>query len=198
MALLCKRTVRAGARAGLSKTALVLALTCLPWAAGLAAPRAPAVPEAPTEEWGPFRYAHSAGVALRPRDSATGWSYGGAGCVSAEGGNAIFVASLSLPVGSRVDYLRLYYFDTSANDGTAWLTTYDGAGGFQDLISVSTSGSDGYGSALSPYLGHLVDKQVNAYVLNWQANQTGSSMRLCGFRVAYRLRAESIFRNGFE
>ena len=45
----------------------------------------------------------------------------------------------------------------------------------------------GYGTTLSTYLGHVVNTELNAYVLNWRPNQLGSAMRLCGLRVAYRL-----------
>ncbi len=137
-------------------------------------------------DWSDFRYVRVAGATLVPRDSTTSWDYSGAGCISASSGNDNFTIHLPIPNGSRIDYLRLYYYDTSANNSTAWVTTYDGAGGINDLTSVSSTGSSGYGTTLSPYVGHVVDSMSNSYVLNWRANQTGSTMRLCGLRVAYR------------
>jgi hypothetical protein len=67
------------------------------------------------------------------------------------------------------------------------LTTYNGAGGFTDLYFVGSTGTAGYGTALSPQVFHIVNNADNAYVLNWRPNATGNTMRLCGLRVAYRL-----------
>ncbi len=137
--------------------------------------------------WSSFQYKFVAGTTLKPRDSATTWDYHGAGCVSAIGGNDIFNIHLDLPEGSRIDYLRIFYYDTSSSDSMAWITTYDGAGGWSDLTDVSSGGTGGYGTSLSSYVGDTVSNLNNAYVLNWRSNQTGSSMALCGLRVAYRL-----------
>jgi hypothetical protein len=133
-----------------------------------------------------FSYFHVAGSSLTPRASSTAWVYQGTGCVSASGGNDIFSIHLDLPQGARIDYLRLYYRDTSASNSEAWITTYDATGGFADLTTVSSTGAAGYGSALSPFVNHVVNNAARAYVLNWRPNQTGASMQLCGLRVAYR------------
>jgi hypothetical protein len=140
-----------------------------------------------------FSYFHAAGSSLTPRSSQTAWTYQSVGCVSASGGNDIFSMHLDLPQGARIDYLRLYYRDTSANNSQAWITTYDAAGGFTDLTNVSSTGAAGYGTTLSPFVNHVVNNAARAYVLNWQPNQTGPSMQLCGLRVAYRVQV----RNGF-
>ncbi len=137
--------------------------------------------------WSNFYYAFYAGTTLKPRDSATTWEYGGNGCVSAAVGNDWFNVNLELPEGSRIDYLRIFFYDTSASDSWAWITSYDGAGNTDDMVDVNSNGTGGYGTALSAFLGDVVDNSSYSYVLNWRANQTGSTMRLCGFRVAYRL-----------
>ena len=138
--------------------------------------------------WSSFYYAFVAGSALHPVDSDTNWNYESYGCVSAStGAGTLFNADLDLPEGSRIDYLRIYYYDTSATYSSSWITTYDGAGGYDDLTDVQSVGNGGYGTELSPYVGDVVDNHDNSYVLNWRANQAGSTMRLCGFRVAYRL-----------
>jgi hypothetical protein len=106
---------------------------------------------------------------------------------------------LDLPEGSRIDYLRIFYYDTSANDSRAWITTYDGTGGYDDIATVPSSGNGGYGTEVSAYVGEVVSNLNNAYVLNWHASQTGDTMRLCGLRVAYRLPLvylPIIFKNG--
>ncbi len=143
-------------------------------------------PNASIPQWSAFRYINVAGATLVPRASATSWTYPGGGCISAADANDIFNIHLSIPNGSRIDYLRIYYYDTSTNNSTAWVTTYNGAGVTTDLISVNSTGAAGYGTALSAYVGHVVDTANNSYVLNWRANQTDSTMRLCGLRVAYR------------
>jgi hypothetical protein len=128
-----------------------------------------------------------AGTTLLPRNSNTQWIYGGAGCVYSSASNEIFTIHLDIPNGTRLDYLRVYFYDTSANNGTAWITSYNGAGTTTDLVDVKSSGNSGYGYTVSSYLGHVVNTSGRAYVLNWWPGQTGASMRLCGLRVAYRL-----------
>lgn len=139
-------------------------------------------------QWSNFYYRHVAGSALRPRND-TGWaSSGGGGCIYATTNpSVVFNIHLDLPVGSRVDYLRLYYYDTNAINSYAWITRYDDMGGCSDRTFVSSSGSSGYGTSLSGYLGEVFDYAGYSYVLNWRPNASGSSMQLCGLRVAYRL-----------
>ncbi|MBN1920532.1 MAG: hypothetical protein JW892_04760, partial [Anaerolineae bacterium] len=67
---------------------------------------------------------------------------------------------------------------------------YDGAGGLVDLpnpTGVVSSGNSGYGTTLSIYMEHIVNNSSRAYVLNWRPNVAGTTMMLCGLRVAYRL-----------
>ena len=142
--------------------------------------------------WSGFHYKYIAGSAFRPRASTTTWaSSGGGGCVYAVAGAfEVFNVPLSLPQGSRIDYLRLYFYDTSASNSTAWVSYYDGAGGLVDLpdnLGVASSGNTGYGQTLSALMEHVVNDANNAYVLNWRPNVAGGTMMLCGMRVAYRL-----------
>jgi hypothetical protein len=159
------------------------------WEALMAGPQPdkPGYGEAKGPEWTDFYYAFVAGSSLRPRDSSSGWRYQGVGCVYINNGNQLMTVDLNIPAGARIDYLRLYYRDTSASNSTAWITTYDGAGAFTDLTNVSSAGNSGYGTTLSPLVSHVVNNASRSYSLNWQANQTGTSMQLCGLRVAYRL-----------
>ncbi len=140
-----------------------------------------------------FHYEYVAGAALRPRDSSSGWDYSGTGCVSRASGSELFNIHLGLPQGSRIDYLRIYYYDTSASSSTAWVTSYNSTGGFTDITSASSAGTGGYGTQLSSYVGHVVDNSSRSYVLNWSPGQNGSTMRLCGLRVAYRVPTRDLF-----
>lgn len=101
--------------------------------------------------------------------------------------NDNFTLHLTVPHGARIDYVRLFFYDASSANSSAWLTSYNAQGAFSDIASVNSSGTAGYGSTLSAYIGHIVNTENNAYVLNWRANQLGRNMRLCGLRVAYRL-----------
>ena len=71
--------------------------------------------------------------------------------------------------------------------GQAWVTSYDSAGGLEDIIYVPFGTDVGYHTVLSAYEGTVIDNLNNSYVLNWRPNVVGSSLRLCGMRVAYRL-----------
>lgn len=139
--------------------------------------------------YSPFHYLHVAGSTLRPRNSISTWaSSGDGGCIYATANPGIvYNLDLQLPMGARIDYLRIYYYDTSASDSNAWVTIYNDSGGLTDITSVSSSGTSGYGTNLSAYIGHVVNNSDYSYVLNWRPNVDGNTNRLCGLRVAYRI-----------
>ncbi len=139
-------------------------------------------------QWSTFYYDFSAGSTTRPRSSSTNWAYPGSGCVYASKGGELFTLPLNLPDGVRIDYLRFYFYDSSTtSNSNAWITIYDGSGGITDLIGVLSAGSAGYGYVVSDFVDHVVDNATYAYVLQYAPGTVGSSVRLCGFRVAYRL-----------
>jgi len=131
-------------------------------------------------------YLFTAGATMHPRDSDTTWAYGGYGCVYAPEGGDYFTIDLQIPDGSTIRYLRIFYYDsTNSYDGTAWITSYDGAGNHDDIISVSTTGNSGYGSALSAFSGEVVDNYNNSYVLLYRSSAHGGAVKLCGLRIMY-------------
>ncbi len=147
---------------------------------------------APAEpEWSTlFHYVHVAGSTLRPRDSSVEWDVlESGGCLYNNGGNTseIFNIHLDIPNGSLIEYLRIYYYDTSSSDSIAWVTLYDDAGGYDDVVSAASDGNAGYGTMLSSQVAHVVDTDTDSYLLNWRPIASGSTMALCGLRVAYRL-----------
>lgn len=140
--------------------------------------------------WTGFYYYHAAGSALHPRDSSVGWNTGGSGgCLYLTSGSPAIVFNLhaDIPNGARIDYLRIYYYDTSASDTQSWVTRYDDAGGIEDVAYVASAGTAGYGTRLSPLIEHVVDSVNYSYILNWRPVVAGTSMYLCGLRVAYML-----------
>ena len=149
---------------------------------------APATVEADNTQWSGFRYEFVTGATFMPRTSVVGWDYPGAGCVYVtSNAHEIINVPLSLPQGARIDYLRIFFYDTSPQDSNAWITVYNGVGGFTDVTHVPSTEAAGYGTNVSGFVGHIVDNQSHAYVLNWQPNEEGATMRLCGLRVAYRV-----------
>jgi len=69
----------------------------------------------------------------------------------------------------------------------AWVTSYNGAGGFSDLTSLAFGHDFGYNTEISAYVGEVIDTLNNSYVINWRPIIVGKSLRVCGIRVAYRL-----------
>lgn len=140
--------------------------------------------------WSAYYYYHAAGSAFRPRDSSVDWandSSGGCLYLTAGSTGEIFNIHLEVPHGSQIEYLRIYYYDTSASNSQAWVTRYDDEGGYEDVISVSSDLNTGYGTKLSAQIFHVVDTVNYSYVLNWRPIVVGSTMQLCGLRVAYKL-----------
>ena len=144
--------------------------------------------EAAIDGWSNFYYIYVAGSALRPRSSSAEWySSSDGGCMYT---NAYVWSNMDiqLPDDARVEYLRLFYYDTNAGNSVAWITSYDGAGGYDDMVSVASTSDTGYGTTLSDYLGEVVDTTGKSYLLNWNPmNAIDGTLRVCGLRVAYRL-----------
>lgn len=137
-----------------------------------------------------YYYINVTGSTLRPRDSSVTWK-GGAndGCIYLASGdkNTVFNIHLDVLNGIRIEWLRFYFYDKNPSvDSRVWITRYNNAGNSEDITTVSSEGSSGYGQALSNEFEHVVDNVDYSYVLNWRPNQVGETMQLCGLRVAYR------------
>jgi hypothetical protein len=126
------------------------------------------------------------GVQLQPRVSATTFAYDFNGCVHLTAGtDNRLMFPLLIPDGSEVKYLRIYYNDTNAStDLAAWLTRYDPGQDSTDLTSVISSGSAGFGTALSDELFEVFDSSLN-YSLVVGTNTTDSTVQICGVRITY-------------
>jgi hypothetical protein len=94
------------------------------------------------------RHQHVAGSAFVPLYGDAGVTYGSKGCTYMTNASHAFMNySLDLPSGSTVTYLRLYFNDTAATDGTLHLAQYDDGAAYEYLATVQTSGSAGLGSS---------------------------------------------------
>jgi hypothetical protein len=130
---------------------------------------------------------HIPGSVLQPVDSSTTLKYDSMGCVHAgTGGYDLLNAPLDIPNGSRIVLLRLYYDDTSdSSNVSGWITRYNSAGtDYEDLVSVSSTGSSGHGSAYGD-LDHTVDAYNWSYILVARTNGASSAQQVCGLRVMY-------------
>lgn len=125
------------------------------------------------------------GVAFQPRDSDTGYDYFGDGCISSKGAD-YFTVDLQLPADAEIDFIRMYYYDSSSANARMYLTWYDGQGGYSDVTQIDSSGSSGYGT-VGGFTSYVVDPLNQSIVLVWRPNTTGSSMALCGARIRYQV-----------
>ncbi len=141
-----------------------------------------------TNGWSNFYYLNVAGSSLRPRNSNFEWYSDSSGGCMYPGGAVWNNIDVQLPDGARVDYLRLYYYDTNSSNSIAWITSYDTAGNMDDMVNVQSAGNTGFGTSLSDYLGETIDTLAKAYLLNWNPLYAfDGSLKLCGLRIAYRL-----------
>ena len=134
-----------------------------------------------------FSYYYVAGTTLQPRDSATTYDYSSVGCsYTTAGTDRIMNTELHIPAGSIIKYLRIYYNDTSAAANVVgYITRYNAGTAADDVINVSSSGSAGFGTALSAQITHTVDNTSYAYTLIGWPGASSSQVQICGLRVAY-------------
>ena len=142
------------------------------------------------------QYRHVAGSAFVPLYADAGVTYGTKGCTYMTNATHLFMNySLDLPADSTVTYLRLYFNDTAATDGTLHLARYDDGAAYEYLATVTTWGSGGLGNTSVSGLNIQVDYVNYNYVLLWLPGVSGNTMQLCGFRVNY---LKPLFVDGFE
>ena len=132
------------------------------------------------------QYLHVAGSAFVPLYADSGVTYGSKGCTYMANATHLFMNySLDLPNNAIVTYVRLYFNDTAATDGTLHLAQYDDGASYSYLATVTTSGSSGLGSATLTGLNIPLDYVNYNYVMYWMPGVSGNTMQLCGFRVGY-------------
>jgi hypothetical protein len=140
------------------------------------------------------------GSALRPRENNVSYAVNSNGsCVYVTAGSATTVwnVPITLPDGATIDTLRIYYYDNSASNLSAWFTVYDLYGAIVEEWSVSSSGTPGNSFDDSVLIGHVINHAVYSYVVNVRPVGTGATLQFCGLRLFYRPPPE-IFLDGFE
>ena len=143
-------------------------------------------PELPNAVAATMDYRHVAGSAFVPLYGDAGVTYGTKGCTyMSNAAHAFMNYSLDLPHNSTVKYIRLYFNDTAATDGTLHLAEYDDGASYTYLATVETSGSAGLGSSTVSGLNIPLDYGNYNYVLYWMPGVSGSTMQLCGYRVGF-------------
>lgn len=134
-----------------------------------------------------FSYYRLVGTTFNPRTSTTTFAYNFNGCIYETGGtDNRFMAPVLIPDNSVIKFLRLYFDDTNpSSDIIAWITRYQPGVTSEDLTSVASAGSSGYGTTLSDEITHTVDLTSWAYTIIIAPNANAVSNSLCGIRVAY-------------
>lgn len=130
------------------------------------------------------------GSTLRPRRNDVSYATNSNGsCVYATGGdpNTVWNLPLALPEGSKVERLRMYYYDKSASQTTyGWFSKYDLYGTLVAEWGVTSlySGGNSYDDVvISPT--ETIDYSAYSYVLNWRPGTVTNTLQLCGFRLFY-------------
>jgi len=129
-----------------------------------------------------------AGSALKPRENDVSYSTSGSGgCTYVSSGDAFTVwnTPIDLPQGSTIDTLRMYFYDTSTSNTSAWFTIYDLYGNIVQEWSVSSNTGGGYSFNDSAQINHTIDYSTYSYLINWRPVVSGSTLQLCGFRIFY-------------
>jgi hypothetical protein len=128
------------------------------------------------------------GSALKPRENNVSYAVdinGSCFYVTAGSATTVWNVPITLPDGATIDSLRIYYYDTSASNLSAWFTVYDLYGAIVQEWSVSSSGNSGNSFNDSVQIGHVIDHDVYSYVVNVRPVGTGSTLQFCGARLFY-------------
>ena len=156
-------------------------------------PPADAAIASPSASTVAFDYYQVSGATLRGRDSTATYTYQGVGCTystDADQYDRLLNTDLSIPDGSIIKYLRLYYYDTSTTArARGYVTYYIPGSSTHDLITINNTAMDatapGYSFVVSNEITHTVNNTTNAYtMIGWPSAAT-SNIRICGLRVAY-------------
>jgi hypothetical protein len=133
-----------------------------------------------------FSYYLVAGDTFQGKSSTTTYAYDTYGCIHITSAADQVVIDINLPNGSVIKYLRIYYIDTNPSGYVnGYITAYEPGYSSSDLVSVSSTGSAGWGIAVSHEITHTVTNSYKAYTLIGWPTTNDNTVQLCGLRVAY-------------
>jgi hypothetical protein len=133
-----------------------------------------------------FSYYMVPGSAFHGKSSTAAYAYVSAGCIYSTSAAEQFIAELHIPNGSEIKYLRIYYRDTNATElVTGYITSISPGVSSLDLVNVSSTGSSGFGTAISVEKTETVDTSLYAYTLIFWPTIADNTIQFCGMRVAY-------------
>ncbi len=148
----------------------------------------PLITDAPKEENAPeavTHYTHVSGSVFGTLYSDATYNYGGSGCVYMAGVNRYLNFPLQMPYKTTVTQMRLYFKDTNASqNGIMWLAQYDDGLNYTYVVTATTAGSAGWGTA-TVSLNKTLDYDNYSYAMVWSPIIGDSTMQLCGFRIGY-------------
>lgn len=111
---------------------------------------------------------------------------GGAWLTSAGGA---LVAAVNLPDGAVITGLKAFFYDNSASSLTAYLYREPLSGSYEQMASVSSTGSSGYTNSQTTTIAHpVVDNlhyayEVDAYAADWYA----PNLKIKGVIITYTI-----------
>ncbi len=151
----------------------------------------------PPEAGGQTFYKRVSGTSFHPYSSGTAYNQGHLGCLHRSGnlGNNTFGYSLELPHGALVDYLWLYFYDTSStNDMFVTISAHNGIGGEEIIDTIYSTSSGGFGTTGSGVFSHVVDNFTESLMIEAVfPNNQNFALQLCGVRVRYQFNISSNF-----
>jgi hypothetical protein len=122
-------------------------------------------------------------AAFQPRAGASTWTFHSGGYVSHATGTELLWAPLTIPNGSKIDTVRAWIYDNSAEAITVYLTEYGGITDSGNTIALASSVGTGETSiAVMP--AYTVDNSSNFYVVYlWMP--IDANLRVKGVRVLW-------------
>lgn len=135
-----------------------------------------------------IQYLHLSGSSFIQMYSDVEYTYYSGGCVYHSAGSAAHTfmnLGLILPAGARINSMRFYYYDTSATDSTLRLRQMNDGDEWVDVTTLNSTGTGGLSYRSISGLDYLVDYTNYSYVLQYQGNVIGNTMRFCGVRIGY-------------
>ncbi len=133
-------------------------------------------------------YLHLSGSTFTQMYSDVGTTYYSGGCVYHSSGSASHTfmnTALILPPDATITSLRFYYYDTSAEDSTLRIRQMNDGDEWTDVASVDSTGTAGLSYRSVSGLDYDIDYVNYSYVLQYQGNVIGNTMRFCGARIGY-------------